>query len=233
MLYAVLACARCCDGREQEFNVQAAKYEVFVTQPPDQDPQRCFERNVHGRTAQDVLEASRSLEPSLPTVSQLNCASIVPNSAPDTDSQNPPLPSDCATPIEDCTHSIETKRKSMDVASVGGGEEKRARMGDGTVVIDDSAVLAMVDAGFSKGGASEGAKKPQKQGNRSRWSDDDDSEEESGSRWQVRSAQNSQQQLGGAAGTSGGVGAFSLPFLETSVLSALSSVHEYSQCFRY
>jgi hypothetical protein len=196
--------------------VQAAKYEVLVTQPPDQDPKTCFERNVHGRTAQDVLEASRSLEPSPSAIAQLNCAGIIPNiTSASHDSPNPPLPSDCV-PVEDSQHSLDTKRKSMDVASiVRGGEEKRCRVGDVRSVIDDSAVLAMVDAGFSEGHVG-GAKKPQKQVNRSRWSDDDHSEEDSASRWQVRPAQNGQrqkqqqqQQLRGAAGTSSGSGALS------------------------
>ena len=139
-------------AQEQKVRVQAAKYEVFVTQLPDQDPQRCFERNVHGRTAQDILEASRALEPSPPTASRLNCAGIVPNSTPDNDSNNPPLPSDCdgERSTAGSPQSTETKRKSMDIASVGGGEEKRARLGGGPGAIDDSTVLAMVDAGFSE-----------------------------------------------------------------------------------
>jgi hypothetical protein len=208
-------------ARQQEYHVQAANYEVFVTQPPDQDPKTCFERNVHRRTAQDVLEASRSLEPSPAAITQLNCAGIIPNTTSNaTDSPNPPLPSDSVN-AEDSQHSMDTKRKSMDVASVeGGGIEKRSRVGDARGVIDDSAVLAMVDAGFSEGSAGS-AKKASKQGNRSRWSDDDDSEEEGVSRWQVRTAQHSQrqhQQLRGAAGTSSSAGALFLP----SSLSSLS-----------
>lgn len=198
--------------------MQAAKYEVFVTQPPDQDPQRCFERNVHGRTAQDILEASRALERSPRTASKLNCDSIIPNSTPDNDSDNPPLPSDCPTSIEDSPQNTETKRKSMDIASVGGSEEKRARLGVGPGAIDDSTVLAMVDAGFSERahpGGSGDSKKPSKQESRSRWSDDDDDDSEEGACWQVRS-QNSQQLLGGAAGTSGGVGACPPPLQQVT-----------------
>ena len=216
--------------------VQAAKYEVFVTQPPDQDPHRCFERNVHGRTAQDVFEASRALEPSPATATKLNCAAIVPNSATDNDSPRPPLPSDCATLAADSPQSTETKRKSMDIGSVGGGDEKRARVGGGPGAIDDSQVLAMVDAGFSERpqpGNSQGSKKTQKQGGRSRWSDDDESEDEGASRWQVRSGQNSQQTLRGAAGTSGGVGAYPPPPLHLILtLRAVCSVPLLPCCQR-
>lgn len=134
--------------------MQASKYEVFVTQPPEQDPQTCFQRNVHGRTAQDVLDASRSLEPSPPAICQLNCSGIIPKSVPETDSEKPPLPSDVT--IEDSPRNTNTKRKSADVPGASGGEEKRSRIGDAQGVIDDSAVLAMVDAGFSERGVSPG-----------------------------------------------------------------------------
>lgn len=208
------------------FYVQAAKYEVFVTQTSDQDPQTCYERNVHGRTAQEVLEAAQSLESSPSAVTQLDCSGIITNSA---DAACSTDPHSSSMHVDYSPHTVEAKRKSVDVPSAVDTGEKRLRVDHASRTIDDSAVLAMVDAGLlggrgASGQASSGvAKQQQKRENRSRWSDDDDSDDDGLSPSQVRSAQNSKQQLRGAAGTSSSVGAFYPSLLPQS--SASNSTH--------
>lgn len=171
--------------------VQAAQYDVFVTQPPDQDPERCFQRNAHDRTRADVAEAALLHEPLPPSLRTVDCAAVA--GAPG-GAVAPPLPG--AAPA---TALPDLKRKaSGDVSGSGGGgggsaNSKRARE---SAAGGDSG--SEMDTGEAPVDSTSAARAP-----RSRWADDDDDdddgedddEEQGPTRWgrgagtQVRSKQ--------------------------------------------
>ena len=188
--------------------IQAAQYDVFVTQPPDQDPERCFQRNVHGRTREEVAEAWRQHEPPPPSLRVVDSSSLV-----EGESAQPPLPDE--GPADGAAGDM--KRKLNDDEGVGGGTGvKRMRdggRGDGATADGDSG--SEMDTGAEGGGAGGKPAAP-----RSRWADDDDDEEEEEGdeevrdvpRWmrgatQVRSEQNRRK----PATPSANIGAFAPP----------------------
>lgn len=198
--------------------VQAALYDVFVTQPPDQDPERCFQRNVHDRTREDVAAAAATHEPLPPTLRTVDCAAIAGSAAA---AASPPLPGAAAAAnggsAAAAAAAPDAKRKVADGdggAVDDGGAPKRAR--DGPAAGGDSG--SEMDTGEPQRAA--GARGGDRGAPRSRWADDDDDDDDdeedeearsaprSSSRWERGARQvRSKQQEPEAQGTPATIGA--------------------------
>eukprot|EP00892_Ulva_mutabilis_P011544 jgi/Ulvmu1/8762/UM048_0017.1 len=185
---------------------RAAQYDVFVTEPPDQDPDRCYQRNAHQRTREEVAEAARQHEPPPPSLRVIDCSSVTGSAQQAQLAAQPPLPDDSGAGAA----GTDSKRKFLGGAGAeAGSDAKRLRDGGGP----GAAAAPDGDSGSDMDTGAEGGRRGGKgSAPRSRWADDDDeaSEDEGGEggadvpRWmrgdkQVRSGRSERKPSGDSA----------------------------------
>lgn len=169
---------------------QAAGYEAYVAEPPETDPQVCYDRCIHGRSKEEVYALSALFEPAPGWCTLLTLGRLLGKAG----SSGPGGGSGGSTGAAGSDGIAE-----VDMDEDGGGGTPMAANGSGS---GSGGAMRQGGSGEEDGEEEEAAGKAAQPG-RSRWAAMDDSSEDEGT---AAAAARKRKKLGGAGGSSGGLG---------------------------